>query len=114
MMFAMFERPLTPEEAKKVRAFYIEARTTALNSYLLNDFRIVVGVDEYAIHLRGPFEPFFEVGEFDNYNIGWRAWLTLPSDDLRKQFAWLPVKKCKGIGYGWEYNRNLIPDDKAT
>ena len=103
----IFERPLTVDEVKRVGAFYIETRSTSFKTYFQDTIKIVLSIDDEAVHLLGGCEPYHEVAEFDNYNIGWRAWISHQSDDIRSSAPWDTVIQCNGIGYGWEYNREL-------
>lgn len=104
MTESIFERPLTIDEVKKVRAFYIEMRSTMLNTYFSDCLKVVHCVDDEAVHTICKYKPYYEIAEFDNYNIGWRAWISYVSDETRKAHPWDEVKKCKGVGYDWDYN----------
>ena len=108
-----FERPLTIDEVKMVGAFYIEIRSTSFRIYRQENIKIVRSVDNEAVHLICKYKPYFEVAEFDNYNIGWRAWLICPTEEISSKFPWDDVKPCNGIGYGWEYNVLQLLKEKA-
>ena len=101
-MDSVFERPLTIDEVRMARAIYIEMRSSCFRIYRTDYAHIVRCVDDEAVHLICKYKPYFEIAEFDNYNIGWRAWLRLPTDEISSKYPWDEVKKCKGVGYGWD------------
>ena len=104
MSDSIFNRPLTIDEVKKVSAFCVEMRSTFLNTYYSEEKEIVWRVDDEAVHFITQYKPYFLIGEFDNYNVGWRAWLTDVSEEVRKANPWDEIRKCNGIGYDWERN----------
>ena len=114
IMDSVFERPLTIDEVKTVGAFYIEMRSSCFRIYRMDSVHIVRCVDDEAVHLICKYKPFFEIAEFDNYNIGWRAWLRLPTDEISSKHPWGEVKKCKGVGYGWEYNVDQMLSERCN
>lgn len=113
-MISAFDRPLTIDEVKQVGGFFIEMRSTGLKVYRSSSIRIVRCIDDDAVHLICKYKPYFELAEFDNYNIGWRAWLKLPTDEISSRYPWDAVRKCKGIGYGWEYNVDQLLSERCN
>ena len=113
-MVSMLERPLTIDEVKQVGGFYIEMRSSGLRVYRTSGVHVVRSVDNEAVHLTCEYKPFYEIAEFDNYNVGWRAWLILPTDEISSRYPWDDVRKCNGIGYGWEYNFMKPSNGKTT
>ena len=113
MSESIYERPLTIDEIKKVGAFYIEARSEGLRTYFTSNIKIVRYIDNDAVHLICNAKPHFVIAEFDNYNIGWRAWISYVSDEIRRKHEWGEVKKCKGVGYNWEYDIDKLIHERC-
>lgn len=95
MTESIFERPLTIDEVKKVGAFYVEIRSKGLRTYLTHSPRLIRYIDDEAVHLIGKNYPYFEIAEFGNYNIGWRAWISCVSDKMREAHSWDEVKNVR-------------------
>lgn len=92
-------RLLNPDEIESAGGFFVEARTIGLRTYLLS-FHVVDSIEGDYVHMTSAVGKV--VGQLTNYNIGWRAWATEPTDEQRKAVEWNPVVECEGVGYGWD------------
>ena len=96
---------LCPDDLERAGAFWVEARTKSLRTYLLSVHvlnNVTGDSNNRVFHMTSSVGKV--VGEESNYNIGWRAWLIKPTDEKRKAEPWdaVPEKEVVGIGYGWD------------